>query len=303
MLKDWIKKLEHVSDFGMFSQANQDAIIVEIFKNIGTFNTPPFCVEFGFNHSELQGGSGSNVARMLLREGWKGLLLDGEYENEEINLKKQFLTSENICDVFRRNNVPKCPEYVSIDVDSTDLWLFNALLKDFRAMVFSVEYNCNFPLEAAITFPNDPNQHWKRDRGYGASLKSLVSVASQNGYSLLWVVPRFDAIFIRDDLIEDGSSELVFPFEKWRKYTNISNHAPVQDAIHLDTFIDYDLFLKTNDLALSRKAARLDTKAFLTDSLDWESIRRRGPKRQFKDSARNFRRGVKRKLRRLFRSR
>lgn len=37
-------------------------------------------------------------------------------------------------------------------------------------------------------------------------------VAESNGYSLLWVVPKLDAIFIRNDLIDDGSAEICFPF-------------------------------------------------------------------------------------------
>ena len=177
--------------------------------------------QFGFNSTSLTGGSGSNTASLILNENWDSLLLDGSNENPAINLRKHFLSSSNICDVFRKYNVPREPEYISIDVDSTDLWLFDALLENYRAMVFSVEYNSHFPLDKAITFPNSPEERYEGDRGYGASLKALNMVASEHGYSLLWVVPPLDAFFIRNDLIEDGTGNVVFPLEKWRSCTKI----------------------------------------------------------------------------------
>ena len=275
-MKDWIKRLTDVTKIGgVYSQSYQDSLLLEIFKNIGTENSPPFCVEFGFNHPDLIGGSGSNVARMVLHEGWRALLLDAEYENHAINLRKHFLTSSNICDIFRNYGVPTKPDYISIDVDSTDLWLFDSILKEYRARVFSVEYNSSYPLDSAVTFPNDSNQFWRGDRGYGASLKALVTVANQHGYSLLWVVPRLDAIFIRNDLVQDGVEEAVFPLEKWRKYTSSPSHPPMTDLTRLASFVDYEVFIKTGDLKESQKAAYLDAKAFLTNSYDWPSLIRR----------------------------
>lgn len=152
------------------------------------------------------------------------MLLDGEYENSSINLHRHFLTPENICGIFAAYGVPYEPEYISIDVDSTDLWLFRALLPAYRAMVFSVEYNANFPLNEAITFSCDANEGWEQDNGYGASLKALNLVAKANGYSLLWVVPGLDAFFIRNDLINDGTGCLTFPFSKWRYCTSVPLH-------------------------------------------------------------------------------
>ncbi len=136
-------------------------------------NPTPFCVEFGFNSPEMLKGSGANVASLVLEKKWDSLLLDGDNENAAINLHRHFLTTSNICGIFQQYGVPKEPEYVSIDVDSTDLWLFEAILKKYKAMLFSVEYNANYPIDAAITFPNDPNERWQNDRGYGASLKAL----------------------------------------------------------------------------------------------------------------------------------
>lgn len=256
-MKKWIEDLDHRKlGAGTHSQSNQDALIEVIFDNLGTVNKVPFCVEFGFNTSELETGSGVNVGNLILEKNWDSLLLDGGNENHSINLYKHFLTSENICEIFKSYNVPKEPEYISIDVDSTDLWLFKSLLKEYKAMVYSVEYNSNYPLNKAITFPNDPNEFWQEDCGYGASLKALTMVAAEHGYSLVWVVRKYDAFFVRDDLIEDGSGMKVFPYEKWADCTNIRSHGTLKDQGKANIYLDYEVFTNSGgDIQASKQAA------------------------------------------------
>lgn len=254
---EWIKELEGVTfDAGTYSQSYQDHLLHIIFTAIPKVNETPFAVEFGFSSDSLVEGTGSNVAALVLEDGWNSLLLDGGNENEEINLHKHFLTSENICSIFKKYDVPKEPEYVSIDVDSTDLWIFKKLLGEYRAQVFSVEYNPNFPLDAAITFPDNPDEYWEGDRGYGASLKALTMVAEEAGYSLLWVVPNVDAFFIRTDLIDDGTGNLVFPFEKWKDATSMACHYPLKDKRKAEIFLDYEVYLASNgDVDKSKEKA------------------------------------------------
>jgi hypothetical protein len=267
-MKPWIRDLASVKwRRGKYSQSYQDMLLERIFSTIGVRNTPPFCVEFGFNDASLTGGSGSNVANFVLHHGWRCLLLDGSHANPSINLHRHFLTAENICDVFAEHGVPTEPEYISIDVDSTDLWLFRALLCRYKAMVYSVEYNSCFPLERAITFPNDASKIWPGDRGYGASLKALQMVAAEGGYSLLWVVRPFDAVFIRNDLIEDGSGDLTFPLGRWKHATSFNHHRCLKDASRSDLFLDYETYVRSGgDMAASHRNARdVARKALLED--------------------------------------
>lgn len=210
------------------------------------------------------GGSGSNVASLVLNQNWDCLLIDGKFENPQINLHRHYLTSENIADIFSRYSVPKEPEYVSIDVDSTDLWLFRAVARSYRAMVFSVEYNSNFPLDTAVTFPNDPEMVWHGDKGYGASLRALNMVAQSEGYSLVRAVTSFDLFFVRDDLIEDAAEEICFPIEKWRDETSRPNHRPVKIISRLADFVDYKMFTDTDgDISKSRRAGARAAKKYL----------------------------------------
>lgn len=293
-MKDWISALKDKPfSRGRYSQSYQDVLIDEIFANIGTVNTPPFCVEFGFNSRSLVEGSGANVANLVINKGWRHLLIDGNNENLDINLRKHFLYPDNICDIFRAYDVPKTPDYVSIDVDSCDLWLFRALLREFRASLFSVEYHPHFPLDASITFPDDPSQHWEGDRGYGASLRALTNLAESHGYALLWVVSGLDAFFIRNDLIDDKSGNLVLPIQEWANCTNKVGHLPLKDESRLHIFVDYDEFVASDGKRLTTDTTYATCKAFLTDSVDIQSILRRGISRLPTDVTRVVRKAIR----------
>lgn len=173
--------------------------------------------------------------------------------------------------MFVKYGVPPTPDYVSIDLDSTDLWIFRALLRHFRASVFSVEYNCHFPIDAAITFPDDASEHWQGDRGYGASLKALVMVAREFGYSLVFVEPILDAFFVRNDLLEHDGGPLVPPLEHWRRWTSLACHAPLREPRRADAFLDYEVWKNTGgDVQLARQAAASISRHCLTAGL-WAS--------------------------------
>tara|TARA_Y100001935_G_C17281180_1_gene497571 strand:- start:1118 stop:1249 length:132 start_codon:yes stop_codon:yes gene_type:complete len=43
--------------------------------------------------------------------------MDGGNENDAINLKKEFITAENINELFEKYNVPESFDLLSIDID------------------------------------------------------------------------------------------------------------------------------------------------------------------------------------------
>ena len=151
-------------------------------------------VEFGY-----QGRSTSNTFA-LWKEGWNGLLLDGDprwaskSDGGETNLHRAKVTSRSIVRLFRRYDVPLEVDYVSIDIDSFDLWVLRALLgSEYRPRVLTVEYNSNFPWDAGqLAFP-DPElmrvpprfQKWGGNCYMGSSAAALHAVAREHRYSVL----------------------------------------------------------------------------------------------------------------------
>lgn len=217
---------------GTYSQAQQDTILKTIFDSVGATNK--VCVEFGFNSLTLEGGSGSNVARLVIEEGWTGILFDKDLENPSINLHRIFLTPENICSVFAQHAVPTAPDYVSIDVDSIDLWLFRSLLLGgYRPRVISVEYNSNYGTEECVTVrPGTVNTD---DRCYGASLAAMYDVGREFGYQLVDIEPGLDLFFVVANLWK-GS---VLTLAECQPFVHLFVHPVPTEARVLSTMMEY----------------------------------------------------------------
>jgi len=174
-------------------------------------------VEFGFNTNRQCEGSGSNTCELWQR-GWTGLLLDGIHSNQSINLHREFLTSRSIVPTLRRHGVRPDVDYISIDIDSADLWLFRAILRsEYRPALVSVEYNCNIRWPQPLTYPDPaetrqavrPRQLMARPRCYtGASAAALDAVAREYNYTTVAVAQPLDLFFLRSDLAARHSASL-----------------------------------------------------------------------------------------------
>ncbi len=123
--------LENISKYEKkkLSQGRQDGVIEYIIKNINIKNK--FCVEFGYDSDKIDGGCGPNTLNLIKNYNWKFLLLDAENHNPDINLYKHKLSTENIIEIFEKYNVPIEPGFISIDVDSIDLWLCDKILEKY----------------------------------------------------------------------------------------------------------------------------------------------------------------------------
>lgn len=88
--------------------------------------------------------------------------MDGGHDNQTMNLQQEMIFEHNIVGLFDKYGVPAEPDYVSVDIDSYDLWVFKAILTSgkYRPRVLTAEYNCNCPLGATFSFPNDPLERW-----------------------------------------------------------------------------------------------------------------------------------------------
>ncbi len=176
----------------VYSQTMQDGVLEEIFKRLGTTNKQ--FVEFGFDSDAYETGGGGANTRLLHAKGWRGLLLDGGHANPAINLHKAMLSPENIVDLFAEHGVPDEPDYISIDLDSCDIWLFLALAKWYRPRVVTIEYNSNFPAGSTLAWPPDCSLGWEpfkaggHPRVMGSALGAVYLAAADAGYVVVHAV-------------------------------------------------------------------------------------------------------------------
>lgn len=188
-----------------FSQNGEDGITLTIFNRIGLTNR--FYVEFGTE-------SGMECNTRILREKGicHGLLMDGSNENPKINLYKEFITAENIVDLFNKYEVPMTFDLLSVDVDFNDWYITKAILEaQYRPRVVIVEYNGTHPVDQDKIVVYNPTQMWDHTNYAGGSLLAFFRLFRKFGYSLIYCERKgVNAFFVLDDYVK--LLENTFPF-------------------------------------------------------------------------------------------
>ncbi|MAE81201.1 MAG: hypothetical protein CMB80_00590 [Flammeovirgaceae bacterium] len=177
-----------------YSQNGEDGIINSIFTMIGTTNK--YYVEFG-----VEDGIESNTRYLFKHRGWKGLLMDGSHENDSLNLHKEFITAENIEELFAKHDVPKELDLLSIDIDGNDYWVWKAIT-NYHPRVVIMEYNAHIDPTISKTIPYKSDFCWDKTDYYGASLLALQKLGQQKGYVLLGTdCNGVNAFFVQQELV------------------------------------------------------------------------------------------------------
>lgn len=201
---DDVRRLER-HGFSAGSQNEEDGILVEIFRRIGSPNKTFF--EFGV-------GSGlQNCTIYFLLAGWSGGWVEvNRGKLDFIRKKFAFYISANFLRTTDRPVTPENVDYIaeelgvstnldllSIDIDGNDYFVFQSMTIKPRVLV--IEYNGLFPPPHRITQAYDPNYVYAADSYTGCSLQSLVDLANDKGYRLVGTnLSGLNAFFVREDL-------------------------------------------------------------------------------------------------------
>ena len=194
----------------VFSQSDEDGIIAEIFRRIGTTNR--VFVEFG---AEI--GTENNT-RFLLESGWTGLWIEGNPDyigsikwNFRDRLKKgalkfvgQYVTRDNINALISGAGIRGEIDFLGIDIDGNDYHVFQAI-DVINPRVICLEHNhCYAPGDEYI-MPYTPNYRWGEGRAdFGASLTSMARLAADRGYTLVGcTLYGPNGFYVRNDLLGD----------------------------------------------------------------------------------------------------
>ncbi len=191
-----------VQRYRLKSQNEEDGITLALFEQVGTINRQ--FIEIG------SGLSGGNSALLASELGWTGLMLDGDTERmvqvgrrfPNVRAVGAWVTRENINDLIADAGLGGEIDFVSIDLDGNDYWVWEALTACSPRVVV-VEYNSAFGAERAVTIPYDPqfDRHKYRFVYYGASLAALAKLGAAKGYRLVTTEPAgVNAYFLRNDV-------------------------------------------------------------------------------------------------------
>lgn len=199
----------------IISQNGEDGILQKIFDVIGTTNK--YYVEFGAGNGHFC----SNTKYLREQFGWTGLLLEGScQENERINLHKAFITAENICDLFETYDVPEEFDFISIDIDRNDFYVWRALSEKYSPRVVAIEFNSFFNFDQDKVIAYDPYASWTGGEYSGASILALFKLGRTLGYSLVYQESNgANLFFIRDDVLASTGASFLHMNDVSKLYT------------------------------------------------------------------------------------
>jgi len=203
------RRLER-SGFKVHSQYDEDGIISEIFRRIGTTNRQ--CVEFG------AGNGTENCTGFLLMQGWKGLWIDGsdaflptlnvawkpEMERGQLVARREFITVDTIDTIIRDAGFSGEIDLLAVDLDGND-YHFLENISAVAPRVICAEYNANIPPHIDWKMARKDDYVWEGlDDRTGASLKALEIMLGRRGYALVGCsVAGVNSFFVRQDLVGD----------------------------------------------------------------------------------------------------
>jgi len=220
MNNNWIQELKNIrladaKNSGIFSQFGEEPLYDFIFENIGVKNK--FLVDFG------AGGLGQSMSnsRYLLNKGWEGLLMDGEGDPNK-DIKTEFITQENIIELFEKYKVPIEFDFLSIDIDGNDYWVLKKILEKYSPRMICAEFNGTIDNEVSKTIKYNPTHNWGEDDYYGFSFKAGKKLGEEYDYSVVFQLHSTNMYFIRKDLI-DWQQDFGVTYEKSQYHKHSKN--------------------------------------------------------------------------------
>ena len=229
------KSLERYG-YKVYSQNDEDGIIQEIFRRIGT--TDKRFIEFG-----VQNGLESNC-HYLLHKGWSGLWIEGssEYVREihsrfrpviqsgQLHVRNSFITRDNINGIFTEEKFTGNLDLLSVDIDGNDYYVWQAV-EAVMPRVVVIEYNGKFPPDTEWKQAYNSAHVWDGSDWQGASLKAYELLGREKGYQLVGTnFNGVNAFFVREDLAGDkfitpATAETLYnPLRSGLTFT--ANHKP-----------------------------------------------------------------------------
>jgi hypothetical protein len=195
--------------YKVYSQNDEDGIIAEIFRRIGT--TSRTFVEFG-----VETGVECNTAKLLI-EGWRGLWIEANaasaaairqnlapfIADRRLVLEESRVTAENINGLIGQGGLSGEIDLLAVDIDGNDYWVWKAI-DVVTPRVVVIEYNATLRPPMALVVPYRADAQWDGSNHYGASLEALVRLATAKNYRLVGCsIAGVNAFFVRADLAGD----------------------------------------------------------------------------------------------------
>ncbi len=173
-----------------FSNFDEERMLERFIKEL----LPP-----GHSRTAVDIGAGDGVKSSntyaLFRAGWRGLGVEGDegrarrlaraYKKfEGVTAVRALVTPANVVQLLRSHGVEDDFGVLSLDIDSYDYWVLDALLRSFRPRLVVTEINEKIPPPIKFVVKYDPEFRLQH-HFFGYSIASLEELCGQHDYALI----------------------------------------------------------------------------------------------------------------------
>ncbi|MDT7687373.1 MAG: hypothetical protein QOE46_132 [Acidobacteriota bacterium] len=185
-----------------FSNFDEEPMLAEFVARLVPDASGRTAVDIGAG----DGIRGSNTYA-LFRRGWRGVGFEGDerrarrlaraYKNfEGVEARRALVTPSNVIELLREQGVPDDFGVLSLDIDSYDYFVLDAILRSFRPRVVVTEINEKIPPPVRFVVRYDANFRLQH-HFFGYSIASLEELCARHAYALVaveynnaFVIPR-----------------------------------------------------------------------------------------------------------------
>ena len=153
--------------------------------------------DHGYTAADLGAGDGvrhSNT-HALFTTGWRGLAVDGDPDRSyrlartyrhypNVFTCRNQITPQNVVSLLEAYQIPTDFEVLSLDIDSYDYWVLDALLAKFRPRIVVTEINEKIPPPLRFIVKYDP-EFTLQHHFFGYSIASLEDLCARHDYALM----------------------------------------------------------------------------------------------------------------------
>lgn len=153
----------------------------------------------GHGRTAVDIGAGDGVKASntyaLFRDGWRGLGVEAHgrrarrlarnYKNfAGVAAAHRLVTPGNVVALLEEHDIPRDFSVLSLDIDSYDYWVLDALLDSFRPYLVVTEINEKIPPPIRFVVRYDPDFE-PAHHFFGHSIESLSDLCARRGYAIV----------------------------------------------------------------------------------------------------------------------
>jgi hypothetical protein len=188
----------------VYSQFGEDGIVQELLQRLEKITSlNHWCCDVG----AWDGIYLSNTANLIKNKGYSAVMIEGDHRRVK-DMNANFLTKNivklgafvqpqglnSLDNILLKTAIPNDFDFLSIDVDGVDYWIFESLTL-FRPKIVCVEFNPTIP--NAVDFVQENDLKVKQ----GSSAKALMRLGGDKGYSVA-AMTACNVIMIKDHLFK-----------------------------------------------------------------------------------------------------